>query len=270
VPLPNVEFDGDTSTREVAVYRPTNKYIYWKVAGGTTWNAINVNAAAVRDRVVHLHGLYDSDNKTDIVLYMPETNVWYMLLSTNGWSMSQAVTRTIDEALVANAIAASSSSNPPAERHGGVVLPAENNGRRALRIWDAYTGHWYTFYNPVTSSSVTTCQWGSPRDIPLGGPIDRNSDGRTDLVVARPDGNANGPAVFILAGSPCGTPSALYPTGLTEKARVWAVADMNGDGKGDFLFLDPDTYAWNPWYSSGTTWVSGGTFYLGDIGAVPL
>jgi hypothetical protein len=273
VPLPNVEFDGNANTRDIAVYRPTDKYIYWKAIGGGSGSIY----AGFSNRVVHMHGLYDNDAKTDIVLYdpgvaqpLPSSGPRFQLrLSTQSWST--ATIRSFDSVLMADAIAASGAgSNAPAVRHGGVAVPVENNGRRALRVWDAHAANFHTMWDPTTSSAITTCQWGEPRDIPLGGPIDRNADGKTDLVVARPEGNSNGPAVFIRAGLPCGTWSAIYPAGLTEKTRVWAVTDMNGDGKGDFLFLNPDTYAWNPWYSSGNSWVSGGTFYLGDIGAVPL
>jgi len=275
VPLPNVEFDGNASTREVAVYRPTDKFVHWKVAGGTTWGSISTGFAS---RVVHLHGLYDSDTKTDVVLYDPGQAQpgpspgprFQMLLSTQNWATAHV--RSFNSALMADAVAASGAgSGATAVRHGGVAVPAESNGRRVLRVWDAYAGDFHTMWDPIGApTTITTCQWGSPRDIPLGAPIDRNADGRTDLVVARPNGNANGPAVFVLAGSPCGTWSGFYPPDLTEKTRIWAVTDMNGDGKGDFLLLDPDTFAWRPWFSSGTTWVAAGTFYLGDVGAVPL
>jgi hypothetical protein len=45
---------------------------------------------------------------------------------------------------------------------------------------------------------------------------------------------------------------------------------MNGDGKGDYLLLDPDNFAWTRYVSSGTTYVYGGTVNLGDPAAIPL
>lgn len=75
--------------------------------------------------------------------------------------------------------------------------------------------------------------------------------------------------MFIMQ-SPCSGAYTFYPSGLTEKARVWAVSDMNGDGKGDFLLLDPDVYSWVPVLSSGSSWVQGTTRWLGNPGAIPL
>lgn len=271
VPLPNVEFDGNSNTREVAMYRPTNRTLLWRVVGDTTSGTINV---AFSHRVVHMHGLFDADNKTDVVLYDPGTPPasgprFQMRLSTQNWGTAHI--RNFSSALMADAIAASGAgSSAPAVRHGGVAVPAESNGRSVLRVWDAYTGHFHTMWDPIGApTTISSCQWGEPRDIPLGGPIDRNADVRTDFVAVRPFGNPGGPAVFIRE-SLCGTMSHVSPSTLTAKTRVWAVTDMNGDGKGDFLLLDPETHVWTRWISSGSTWVFGGSHQLGDLGAVPL
>ena len=267
VPLFNLEFDGNPLSREVAVYRPTTQHVYWKVAGGTAWGGINVGA--IDSEVVHLHGFFDGDNKTDLAFYVPDQRWFKILDSSSGWS--NATYRWFPAELVPDPLGASGAGTAaPALRHGGVAVPAEKNGLRVARVWDPYTGNWHTAWDPINDYTISSCQWGSPRDVPLGGPIDRDGDGKTDLAVFRPAGNGNGPAIFILAGSPCGTWSGLYPSGMGPKTRAWAVADMNGDGKGDFLFLDPDTNTWNPWTSQGTTWVSAGTFNLGDVGAMPL
>jgi len=275
VPLPNVNFDGLSGTDEVAVYRPSTQYVYWKRTTASTWNQIDARPLA--SQVVHMHGLFDTDWKTDLVFYEPSLARYQMLLSSNGWSNGQVITRTFDSVLRPDAIAATDAgAGAPALRHGGVPLPAQwfnwgiFSNRRALRVWDAHTGNWHTMWTPTTSSAVQTCQWGSPRDIPLAGPIDRDGDLQTDLAVFRPTGN--GPAIFQRAGSGCGVyANPIYPTGASPKSIVLAVTDMNGDAKGDFLFLDPDKYEWNPWYSQPNgTYVSGGVIQLGGPGGMAL
>ncbi|MEZ4221583.1 MAG: hypothetical protein R3B13_11700 [Polyangiaceae bacterium] len=176
VPLPNVEFDGNTATREIAIYRPTTGYLYWKVRGSSTWGGVNVGFTS---RISHLHGLYDSDNKTDVVVYDPgqagssPAPRFQMQLSTQGWATKHV--RNFNTAVMANAIAASSAgSQAAAVRHGGIPLVAESNGRRVLRAWDAYTGTFYTMWDPLgMPTTISACQWGAPRDVPLAGPIDR-------------------------------------------------------------------------------------------------
>jgi hypothetical protein len=276
VPLPNVEFDGNANTRDIAVYRPTDKYIYWKALGGGSGSIY----AGFSNRVVHMHGLYDNDTKTDIVLYdpgvaqpLPSPGPRFQIrLSSQNWST--ATIRTFDLVLMADAIAASGAgSNAPAVRHGGVAIPVENNGRRALRVWDAYTGNFHTMWDPTTSSTIKTCQWGSPRDVPLGGPIDRNGDNQTDFAVFAPNGAA--PSIRVKnTGRICVPGSGEYSfslPGATSRSHVMAVRDLNGDGRGDFIVVDPDAYSWSLWHSQANgTFILNGIHYLGDIGGVIL
>ncbi|MCC6664817.1 MAG: hypothetical protein IT375_13775 [Polyangiaceae bacterium] len=275
VPLPGLEFDGNTSTKEVAVYRPSSQYLYWKVIGQSTWGGIYVRA--VQDRLVHLHGLYDNDNKTDVVVYEPGTARFFMLLSTAGWNPTAAISRWFDSSLRADAIAASGAGgNAPAVRHGAVALPAEKNGRRALRVWDPYTGTWHTNWDPTTSSSVQLCQWGSARDIPLAGPIDRNGDGKTDYAVFRPTGN--GPAIHLKnSGNLCISGSGEYTIwnvpGASPRSAVSAVRDLRGsdDGYGDLVVLDPDRMEWLRYNSQpGGAFAQQALLVLGARGAIPL
>ncbi len=110
----------------------------------------------------------------------------------------------------------------------------------------------------------------------LAGPVDRDGDGRTDLVLFRPHGDSANPTsgkIHIKAGSGCGTGSEISLAGLTpdSKLRVWAVTDMNGDAKGDYLLRHPDEHVWQYYFSQPNgTYTSAGAVLLGDAGAIPL
>jgi hypothetical protein len=280
VPLPNVEFDGDNNTREVAVFRPTNSTLNWSTTTGSASGSIQVSF--YYPHFVHMHGLYDDDSKTDIAVYNPNVGgvpYFILMLSSTGWTSS--IQRWFDVALSPNAIAASSAgSNAAAVRHGGIPLEAQKlvnlggryKSRRVLRVWDAWTASFYTMWNPTTSASIEgPCQWGEPRDVPLAGPVDRDGDGRTDLAVYRPEGNSNGPRIFMRAGSGCGSGTSILLSGMTSKMRVWAVTDMNGDAKGDYLLLEPDKYEWHLYLSAASgTYTHTGPYYLGGPGSIPL
>jgi hypothetical protein len=200
-----------------------------------------------------------------------------MLLSGSNWNVTSAISRWFDSALRADAIAASGAGgSAPAVRHGGVPLPAEKNGRRVLRVWDPHTGHWHTNWDPLAGSTVQTCQWGSPRDLPLAGPIDRNGDGKTDMAVFRPTGN--GPAIHVKnSGNLCTPGSGEYSIwnipGATPRSAVSAVRDLKGsdDGVGDLVVLDPDRMEWLRYNSQpGGSFVQQALLALGARGAVPL
>ena len=270
VPLPGFEFDGNPATREIAIYRPTDTRVHWTIIGQPSHGQIYVRF--VQNRLVHLHGLYDADNKTDIVVYEPGTARFFLLLSTLNWDPAQAISRWFSDALRADAIAASGAgSSAPAVRHGGVPLPAEKNGRRALRVWDPYTANWHTMWDPITSATIQTIAWGAPRDVPLAGPIDRNADGRTDLVVFRP--TFNPPTVFVCSAgtlSNCNNNFSFPVNGATPRSVISAVPDLAGsnDGRGDLLIVDPDQLNWRRFHSQ--NFAEQSTLTLGAPGATIL
>ncbi len=280
VPLPGLEFDGNLATREVAVFRPSNATVYWHVIGTSTQGSISTGLLANGQPVslIQLHGLYDADSKTDLVFYQPTAAKFYMFLSTSTPPWGSVVSRYFDTALEPNAIAASDAgAQAPAKRHGGVPLPAEKSGRRVLRVWDAYTGSWYTNWNPLTSTTIQGCTSGGPRDIPFAGPIDTDQDGRTDLVYYRPTGSgANTVIIRHTTDTVCGSLDAFAvtsATGFTPSPRlvISAVRDMSGDGRGDFLFVDPEKSTWVRYYSqSSGSFLAQPVLNFGAVGAMGL
>ena len=83
IPLPGLDFDGDPSTSHLAVMRTTyDASAQW--IWGPTQN-YNPLTSVVRNlgnwSSVPLPGLYDSDSKTDLVVYYPDGAMFGMLLS---------------------------------------------------------------------------------------------------------------------------------------------------------------------------------------------
>jgi len=247
VPLPGLEFDGNPNTKEVAVYRPSNGIIYWKVVGSATWWTIYTRFQ-FNPNFAHLNGLYDSDNKTDLASYDEQNGRFYILLSTRNWDINQVIVRDVNSALAPNAVLAyDAGASAPAIRFGGVPVVAEKSGRRVLRVWDAYTATWYTNWSPITSSTFQACSFGAHGDVPLAGPIDSDLDGRTDLALYRATGNFT-PLIYVQRTNEatCSLGTALAWPGGPRRNVVAALRDLAGsvDGRGDFLVLDPDASRW--------------------------
>jgi hypothetical protein len=112
-----------------------------------------------------------------------------------------------------------------------------NNGLKDFVIWRPSNGYWYILqsssgYNPATATAI---QWGTSGDVPLVGDVD--GDGRADLCVWRP---GNGVFFCLLSTQNYESTKAI--------AKQWGsgtlgdkpfIADMDKDGKGDFVVWRP-------------------------------
>ena len=273
VPLPGLDFDGNPSTGEIAVFEHTGgiyDYIRWRTLTSPFYLQGTIAVRAVQDEIVHLHGLYDADDKTDVVLYQPRTATFYLSMSTNNYQVRSAFARSFSAELIPDAIAASSGT-PTALRYGGVPLHAEKNGRRVLRVYDPYTRKWHTNWNPITSSGVTSCVYGNSGDRPLDGVIDANLDGFSDFAVYSP---AQAAINIREYNALCmGQIHSLNVNGVTQRTMPAAVVDLLGstDGRGDVLLIDPDSMTWRRFYSQANgNLVEQATRTLGDMGSLPL
>ncbi len=276
VPLPGLNFDGNTSTAEIAVFERGSgiyDYVRWRTLTSPFYQQGTVTVRALDDEVVHFHGLYDSDQKTDVVFYEPRTARFYLSLSVDNWAALSAFRRSFDGALIPDAVAASSSGSPTAVRYGGVPLHAEKNGRRALRVFDAHTRQWHTNWNPVTSSSIASCVFGSVGDKPLDGVIDKNLDGYSDFAVYSPGMSQALVTVKNHAALCNGTTHTVTLPGSSHRRMAAAIRDMKGsqDGRGDILLIEPDSMTWRRFYSQANgSLVEQAARSLGNLGGLPL
>jgi hypothetical protein len=202
---------------------------------------------------VPLQGDYDYDFKTDLAIYDPYTGVFRLRRSEQNWDTE--VQRTFPYLVIPQYSQVSTEW-----RSGAVVLEGayrflliggRNYRRRVPALWYPGEGSgnatWYTFWNVLSSSTLTSCGWGIGRlDAPLSG-VDRDNDGYSDLAVYRADGwGSTNPGWFHFKTAPSGgCGGASYSVSASWwnriRTRTFVVADMTGDSKPEIMGIDPDT-----------------------------
>jgi uncharacterized delta-60 repeat protein len=157
---------------------------------------------------------YDGDGKSDVSVFRPSTNRWYVYRSSNA---------TVFEATFGLA--------------GDVVSPADydGDGKTDLGIFRPGSGDWW--YLSSFDGGQKSIHWGSTGDIPI--PRDFDGDGKADFIIFRPSTN-----VWYRFGSTGAT--SITPFGLAGDKPV--SGDFDGDGRGDPAIFRPSTGDW--WYQS--------------------
>lgn len=271
VPLPGLDFDGNATTGHLAIYRPGNPSV-WVWGPPADWNP---NTDEVRymgnERAVPLPGLYDTDKKTDLVVYYPDSALFQMRLSSSTWNT--AVDRQFPQTSPSDLIAHDPPGSTAAQRSGAIPVRGMYKRvwtgivgcggflcnwyepRLALSLWSPHDGMWQTMWSPVSSTNRIWCQaWGS-NDIPLAGLGLDHRNGISGTAYSRHS---------VYSAPPHSWPGYLYsrPSAETScpaqdtsisyywggpKTMVFTVADMrtpgapSGDGKPEILMINPDT-----------------------------
>lgn len=269
IPIPGTNFDGDLSTPEIAFFRPSNGNVYIKylVSGVTT----TISTGWSSRKPAPYFGHFDIDTyptlnpqQTDIALYDPDTATFRLLLSSDGWALSSAVTRNFCDGQPTPCKFLPQGSGGAAARAGAVPVfglrqyraHAQINKSRAvgaLALWDPSDASWNVMWDPAGSSTVSTHYWGDLGDVLVGDGVGLSplgllsQNGKTsDLVIYRSDSSA-GPGYFwrcpFTSGtSACdsGTHQVIPVPGGRKSTTAFSLSDMVGDGKPELCSLNAE------------------------------
>jgi hypothetical protein len=251
VPLPGTDFDGNPSTGEMAIFRPDNDRVYWRIQPYTTNQFRDFNNATGG---IVLPLQLDGDNKTDIARYRMSDASFTFRLSTSNWDTS--TTRTF-----------------PTVSRGSYPIRATKNGKDVLSIYDPMSSTFLTFWWGPSSTLLSSCAYGQQGDTAVSTTFDFNGDQQSEFLLLKKP-NASGFLSFGVRNSVgCSGESVSRSLGTALSTRVVAFMgqDMSGDGKPDFMVLNTRTMHWSFYGSQHipTTWAAT-IVEWGDARDVPL
>jgi glucose/arabinose dehydrogenase len=252
------EIDGD-GRRDVVVWRPSTGTWMWLTSssnyasgGSKQWGNQSLGD-------VPLVGDLDGDGRTDLILWRASTGTWFWLTSSSGYAY-------------ANAGSKQWGNNGLGDQP--LIGDFDGDGRADLVVWRPGTGTWH-FLRSSSGYAYNTAgatQWGNQSlgDVPRVGDFD--ADGISDFAVWR----ASSGTWFYLTSSTSWSvaSSRSVQWGNAALSDQPLLADIDADGKSDFVVWRPSNGTWywltsssvyNPARSGGVQW---GNNALGDVPVV--
>ncbi|MEQ1907652.1 MAG: VCBS repeat-containing protein [Vicinamibacterales bacterium] len=185
----------------------------------------------------------DGDGKTDITIFRPSTNAWWILKSSGAFATYSNSTWGVP---------------------GDVPEPGDydGDGKLDLAVYRPSTLQWWVLWSSTNFSTYNVYGWGLNGDKPK--PADYDGDGKTDIAVYRPTTGG----WWILKSSTGFATYSTYGWGLAGDVAV--PGDYDGDGKADPAVYRPTNGTWWVLKSSGNfaTYSTYGWGLIGDV-AVP-
>lgn len=214
-PSPVVPDTAWSSHQRIKQYQSPGNVTYGGVTFGIDNNIADGPVAGVQAR--NQRADFDGDGKSDVSVFRPDNDVWYVLNSS-------------DSVFRAMAFGVSTDIMTPGDFDG--------DGRTDFAVWRPSDGVWHMY----SRSLYTSYQFGSPGDVPV--PADYDGDGRTDIAVYR---RSNGFWYIKNSFDSRGTSFRYEQFGIGEDVPL--PADFDGDGKADLAVFRPSN---GVWYSMGS------------------
>jgi hypothetical protein len=170
---------------------------------------------------------FDGDGTTDIGIYRQSTGTWYILESSRGYNITNALSVTW--------------GNPAL-----FDIPAtgdfDGDGKTDIAVYRQSTGEWFilTSSTGYSYNKAIIVAWGRPSlgDQPVVGDFD--GDGKADIAIYRPGSGQ----WFILTSSSNYSSSMIITWGNSAFNDQPVVGDFDGDGKTDIAIYRQSTGEW--------------------------
>ena len=201
------DYDGD-GQNDIAVWRPEDGFWYIRRSSDAQlmyikWGTTTVYPTGLLPDVP-VPADYDGDGQTDIAVWRPDTGVWYVLRSSNGYDQTDALIFRWGKL-------------------GDIPIPADydGDGNADFSVFRSRENRWYIFESKASKWQVRT--FGSA-GYDLLVPADYTGDGKADVAVYRS-------GTWFVLNSETGQ-AEQFAFGFPNDVPV--PADYDNDGTTDF------------------------------------
>jgi hypothetical protein len=211
---------------------------------------------------------YDGDGKTDLGGWDPVTGKAWALPTVGSFTYTAT---QMPVSCVARPDGGTADGRAGCVPVPGVARSISGVRRGAISVWDANSGNWSILWNPGTDPAAdSSCWFGQAADVPLAlDLLPGSAHSASRLAVFRYGGTASESILHLIGDGQwpnwCnfGMWHARAEGIISERVRVFVVADMTGDHLPEVVHYDQEAGVVK-WYNSPGYTTVGGQVSLGN------